>query len=234
VAAAAATLVAVAAALATRRPSFTGLVWIAVLLGATSAIEIARAVRARSRMSGQSLGAAGRELIARNPRRYGGYLVHLGVAIMVVGFAGSLGRAQTEVVASPGERFTFAGYDFRYARFDRFAAPDKDVNLAVLNVSRDGRRIATLRPQLNFHRNWEQPQSEIAIRTTPFADLYVILAGVGGRDDESVFRIHRNPLVLWVWIGALVAFAGGLVALVAGRRRVPIAEQPKPVALERV
>jgi cytochrome c-type biogenesis protein CcmF len=215
-----ATIVAVAALVATGRPAFAGIVWIAVLLASTSVFEIARAVRARSRIAAQTLGAAARGLFARNPRRYGGYVVHLGVAVMVIGFAGSLGRAQTEIVASPGERFEFAGNEFRYARFEGFAAPDKDVNMAVLEVSRGGRRVATLRPQLNFHHNWEQPQSEIAIRTTPFADMYVILAGVSGPDNESVFRIHRNPLVLWVWIGALFAFIGGLIALRA-RRRLP-------------
>ena len=214
-----ATLVALAALVATRRPAFGGLVWIAILLASTSVFEIARAARARSRIATVPLGAAARGLFARNPRRYGGYVVHLGVAIMVVGFAGSLGRAQTEIVASPGARFSFGGYDFRYERFDAFAAPDKDVNLAVLELSRDGHKIGSLRPQLNFHRNWEQPQSEIAIRTTPFADLYVILAAVSGSDDESVFRIHRNPLVLWVWIGALIAFCGGVISLLAGRRK---------------
>jgi cytochrome c-type biogenesis protein CcmF len=205
--AALATAASLALLAATRRPAFSGIAWIALLLAATSVAEIARA---RARLT---------DVFRRDPRRYGGYVVHLGIAIMIVGFAGSLGRTQTETVAAPGEAFRFAGYTLRYERLERFAAPDKDVNRATLALERGGRRIATLRPQLNFHHNWEQPQSEIAIRTTPLADLYVILAGTNGQ--EAIFRVHRNPLVVWVWAGAAVALAGGLTALLltgAGRR----------------
>ncbi len=201
------------------RLEIAGVACVAALLAATSVTEIVRATRARSRLAGLPTFAAARGLIARNPRRYGGYVVHLGVAIMVVGFAGSIGRVQTEVSSKPGQSFTFAGTTYRYERLERSSAPDKDVNLAVLGVYKGTRRVATLRPQLNFHRNWEQPQSEIAIRTTPAADLYVIFAGVDERTSESIFRVHRNPLVFWVWFGAVVAFGGGLVALFAGRRR---------------
>lgn len=190
----------------TRRPALTGLVWLAVLLAATSAVEIAR----------------------RGIRNAGGYVVHLGVAIMVVGFAGSLARTQTEVVSRPGETFNFSSYAFTFERLERSAAPDKDVNLAVLRVERDGRHVAKLRPQLNLHRNWDQPQSEIAIRSTPMADLYVILAAApgAGPEAEAVFRIHHNPLVMWVWAGALVSVIGGLVALVVRPRRAPIPQAP--------
>jgi cytochrome c-type biogenesis protein CcmF len=201
-----------------RRGSFAGVVWLAMLLAATSVAEIARAVRTR-----------GRDTFRANPRRYGGYVVHLGVAIMVIGFAGSLGRTQTEVVARPGDSFAFAGYTFSYERLDRDAAPDKDVNLAVVELRRGSRTVATLRPQLNFHRNWDQPQSEIAIRTSPTRDVYVILAGIDPSDegsDEAIFRIHDNPLVVWVWAGALVSLLGGLLALFIRHRGHA---EPEPV-----
>jgi cytochrome c-type biogenesis protein CcmF len=205
------------ALVATKRPAFAGLFWICVLLATTSVLEIVRAARAYSHVAVESPARRSRLPFARNPRRYGGYVVHLGVAIMVVGFAGSIGRVQTEVVVEPGGRFEFAGSTFVFDRLDRFDAPDKEVNLAVVHLLRDGDRYATMRPQLNFHRNWEQPQSEIAIRSTPAADIYLILAGVGD-DGASVFRVHRNPLVFWVWTGAVVALIGGLIALVVGRR----------------
>src|SRR5207302_2828402 len=102
-------------------------------------------------------------LFARNPRRYGGYLVHLGVAVVVIGMSGSFFRTQTEVSVKPGSSFHFAGYTFTYRRLQQFAAPDKDVNMAVLDMYRGRAKVGTLRPQLNFHRNWDQPQSEIAI-----------------------------------------------------------------------
>ncbi len=216
-----ATVVAGAVLVVSRRGSFAGVVWLAILLAATSVAEIARAVRTRGT----------RDTLRANPRRYGGYVVHLGVAIMIVGFAGSLGRTQTEVVARPGDSFTFAGYTFAYQRLERSAAPDKDVNLAVVELRRGGRTVSTLRPQLNFHRNWDQPQSEIAIRTSPTRDVYVILAGIddaadGVSEGEAVFRVHDNPLVVWVWTGALVSLLGGLLALLVRPRGQA---QPEPV-----
>jgi cytochrome c-type biogenesis protein CcmF len=165
-------------------------------------------------------------LVRRNRRRYGGYLVHLGLAVVVFGMAGSFFRSQTEVAAKPGTSFHFAGYTFAYRRLDQFAAPDKDVNMAIVDLYRGGSRVATLRPQLNFHRNWDQPQSEIAIRTTPAADTYVVLAALDP-DGSGVFRVHDNPLVVWIWVGALISVSGGLVALLAGRRRPPRAS-PAP------
>src|SRR5206468_6210960 len=121
----------------------------------------------------------------------------------------------------------FAGYTFAYRRLEQFVAPDKDVNLAVLDLYRGRAKVATLHPQLNFHRNWDQPQSEIAIRTRPSADIYVVLAAIDP-DRSGVFRIHYNPLVVWIWFGALVAVTGGLVALLAGRRRATPAPPASP------
>jgi len=207
------------------RTTIAGVAYVAGLLGATTIVEIVRAARARSRLAGLSMPAAGSGLFARNPRRYGGYVVHLGVAIMVIGFAGSIGRVQTEISAKPGDTFTFADTTFHYEKLEQYSVPDKDINLALLGLYHGTHRFGTLRPQLNFHRNWDQPQSEIAIRMTPRADLYVILAGVDSQTSASIFRIHRNPLVFWVWLGAVIAFIGGLFALLGGRRR---RAQPTP------
>ncbi|HVL81033.1 MAG TPA: heme lyase CcmF/NrfE family subunit [Actinomycetota bacterium] len=223
---------------ALRSVAFAAVVWVAVLLAAASLAEIARGVRTR-----RATGAPSpvRSAFRTSPRRYGGYLVHLGIAVMTVGFAGNVFHSQTEVAAFPGDRFTFAGFEFQHRELQRSVVPDKDVNLAVLDVSRGGRRLATLRPQLNMHPNFDQPQSEIAIRTTPLSDLYVILAGTRADDDGGtpctlsratecgrvVYRIHLNPLVFWVWAGAAMSVIGSVVALVAGRRRPPAPQRPR-------
>jgi len=231
--AAAATAAAVAAFAAKRSASFAGMIWVAALLATTSVVEIARATRARSRLTHLPALRALAGLFPRNPRRYGGYLVHLGVAVVVIGMAGSFFRTQTEVSVRPGERFRFAGYTFAYRRLEQFGAPDKDVNLAIVDLYRGRTRVGVLRPQLNFHRNWDQPQSEIAIRTSPAADVYVVLAAIDpSRGNASVFRLHDNPLVAWIWIGALVAVAGGLTALLAGRRRPRAPGEQRPARTE--
>ena len=194
--------------------SQAGLILIASFLGATSVAELVR--------------------VARTPRRIGAYVVHFGVAVMVIGFAGSIGRTQTEVTAKPGDHFSFAGYRFTYERLTHPTAPDKDINMAVLDVARGTTHVTTLHPQLNFHRNWDQPQSEIAIRTTPAADLYVILGGVTDTSNEAVFRIHNNPLVLWVWFGAAISMLGGLTSLFARPRKRKAPDAPSVDTAERV
>ncbi len=221
-----ATVAALGALAGTFRPSFAGLVWIAVFLASVSLLEIWRAARARGRTTGTSTVAAIPGLFPRNPRRYGGYLVHLGIAVMVIGFAGSLFRVQSEFTASPGESFAFAGYTITYRELARERTPDRDINMAVLTAERDGRTVGTLRPQLNVHRGWDQPRSKIAVRTTPASDLYVILAGTRAGSDEAAFIVHRNPLVFWVWAGTALSVLGGLVALLAGRRRTTQPHEP--------
>jgi len=200
------------------------MVFVAALLAVTSAGEIVRASRARSRLTKLSLPRAFTGLFARNPRRYGGYLVHLGVAIVVIGMSGSFFRTQTEVSVKPGSSFHFAGYTFAYRRLEQLADPDKDENRAILDLYRGGAKVGTLRPQLNFHSNWDQPQSEIAIRTRPSGDIYVVLAAIEP-DTSAVFRVHNNPLVVWIWFGALISVLGGLTALLAGRRRTTLPDR---------
>jgi cytochrome c-type biogenesis protein CcmF len=191
--AAIATLASLTVLVTSRRGDIAGVVWLAVLLAIVSVNEIRRA-----------------------RRDVGGYVVHLGVAVMVIGFAGSLGRSQAELTVRPDDTFAFAGYTFTYERLERSSAADKEINLAVLELRR-GRDIVTmLRPQLNFHRNWDQPQSEIAIEPSIRGDVYVILAGIDDDSEEVIFRLHSNPLVGWVWAGALIALVGGILLM---RRR---------------
>ena len=200
----------------TKRGDFAGVLWICALLGITSITEIVRSARARAKIANSS--ATGiRASLAGNPRRFGGYIVHLGVAITVIGFAGSVGRVADRGCCVTRRTLRFRGYTFAFERLERFDAPDKEVNRAIVHLLKDGKWFATMQPQLNFHTNWDQPQSEIAIRSNPAADTYLILAGVSP-DGESVFRVHRNPLVFWVWAGTVVALFGALIALFAGRR----------------
>jgi cytochrome c-type biogenesis protein CcmF len=209
----------------TRRGAFAGLVALAALAAAVAAGEILAGARVRGGANQAALLPSLLGLLSRNPRRYGGYVVHIGIAVMAVGFAGALFRGQADVTASPGETVSFRGYAIRFDELRRYTVPDKNVRMAVLEVRRGGRRVATLRPQQNVHLNFDQPQSEIAIRTTPREDLYVVLTGTSGDQDRSAFRIYVNPLMFWIWVGAALAVTGGLLALLAGgrrTRRVPI------------
>jgi cytochrome c-type biogenesis protein CcmF len=169
----------------------------------------------------------------RNRRRYGGYVVHLGVVLIVIGFAGSAFRTERQALLTEGESMTVGDYTLTYERHEQAMTDEKQINTAVIAVARDGEPLTTLRPQRNFHLAQQQAQSEVAIRTTPVEDLYVVVTSFD-RDGTAAIRTFINPLTWWIWTGALVMVLGMSVILSGGSpltapsgARVPI---PEPVA----
>jgi cytochrome c-type biogenesis protein CcmF len=156
--------------------------------------------------------------VSRNRRRYGGYVVHLGVILIVLGLAGSAFRTERHALIDVGESMTVGSYTLTYADRQEYATEEKRVNTVVLDVSNDGRPIGTLAPQRNFHIAQGQPQSEVAIRTGPVEDLYVVITSIDG-DGAAAIRAFVNPLTWWIWAGAAVMLAGMTILL----------SQPSPV-----
>ena len=158
--------------------------------------------------------ALGRTLM-RNRRRYGGYVVHLGVLLIVLGLAGAAFRTETQALVAVGDSMEVGEYTLVYEGLDRGSTPEKEINAAHVNVFRGGRQIATLRPQLNFHFAQGQRQSEVAIRTTPVEDLYLVVTSIDG-DGAAGLRAFVNPLTWWIWAGAAVMLVGMLVVMSGG------------------
>ena len=105
-------------------------------------------------------------------------------------------------------------YTLTYESFQRDRTPEKEINQATIAVSRAGSPVTTLRPQSNFHIAQRQPQSEVAIRTTPVEDLYVVVTQFD-RDGSAAVRAFVNPLTWWIWAGAAV-MAGGMSIILSG------------------
>jgi cytochrome c-type biogenesis protein CcmF len=175
--------------------------------------EFLRGTIARHRSTGEDYLLAFRRLIAKNRRRYGGYLVHLSMVIITMGVVGSsLYQTEYQVVLAEGERATVEDYVLEHEGFWVESSPAKHRFATPLGVYRDGRRIATLVPEKNFHWNVEQWVTEVAIRTSFKEDFYVILAGFA-EDGSATFQILINPLVVWLWIGGGLLLLGTAVAL---------------------
>ena len=166
--------------------------------------------------------ALGRTLM-RNRRRYGGYVVHLGVLLIVLGLAGAAFRTETQALVAVGDSMQIGEYTLVYEGLDRGSTQEKEINAAEVNVFRGGRQIATLRPQLNFHFAQGQRQSEVAIRTTPVEDLYVVVTSLD-RDGAAGLRAFVNPLTWWIWAGAAVMLIGMLVIMSGG---APVAQRAR-------
>ncbi len=162
-------------------------------------------------------------LFQGNKARYGGYIVHIAIAIIAIGIIGSSTyEVEKEVSLRLGESVTIENYTLEYNRLDAEETPSKTVVTALLSVYDGEKLITEVRPEKYFHRSYEQPVSEVAIHTTPLEDLYVILAG-WDEDRTAAFKILVNPLVIWIWIGGGIFLLGGLLAFWAGPKQPSVA-----------
>ena len=147
-------------------------------------------------------------------------IAHLGVAVLVVGTVGA-GNWQTEreQVLRPGDSLALAGYDFALLGVGDVPGPNYVARRGQVRVTQDGEEIALLLPERRHYPVQDTWTTEAAIHTTWLADLYVVV-GEDAPGGGTAIRVHHNPLVPWIWIGALTMVAGGAVSLTDRRHRI--------------
>jgi cytochrome c-type biogenesis protein CcmF len=171
-----------------------------------------RDIVARQRATQEGWLQAAANVAAKSRVRYGAYGVHLGVVLMVMGITGSsVYSTEIQAAVAKGERLEVQGYTLVYKQLLTDDSPLRQRTMAVLDVTRGGRKIATLSPSKEYFWNTEQWVTEVAIRSTLQEDLYVILAGVE-QDGLASFRVLVKPLVVWLWIGGAMLLIGGAIA----------------------
>jgi len=192
--------------------------------------EFYKGIRARQSIHGESIVTGFVRLVARNRRRYGGYIVHAGIVMLFAAFAGLAFRTEHDVTLKTGEAFETKdpyGHQWRFVSqgVSTSNSIDRDVVAVGLEMFRDGKRMGVIssekRTYVDSRRNpLFQPTTEVAIHTTAKLDTYLVLAGVRGPDIAEL-RVTFNPLVVWVWIGGFLMMIGGLVVMwpQAERRR---------------
>jgi len=193
--------------------------------------EFYKGVRARQTIHEESLIPAFMHLVARNRRRYGGYIVHVGIVMLFAAFAGLAFKSENDVTLKTGEAFDVRdpyGHQWRFVSqgVSTSNRPDRDVVAVGLETFRDGKRIGIItgekRQYLDAqHNTLFEPITVVGIHSTAKLDTYVVLAGVRGNDTAEL-RVTFNPLVVWVWTGGFVMMIGGLIVMwpQAERRRV--------------
>jgi cytochrome c-type biogenesis protein CcmF len=153
-------------------------------------------------------------LVARSPRRYGGYLVHLGIVLMFLGFAGEAFKLSEQVLLKPGQHVSVGRYIVRHEalRIDQDA--QKQTVAGHVTIERDGSAIGRMQPARWFYRGREEePTTEVAIRRGIAEDLYIVLAGYDAQTQSATYEITVNPLVNWIWAGFAILAAGTAIAL---------------------
>ncbi len=185
-------------------------------------IEWSRGVRARHRKGENYLTAFFRLLWGNRPR-YGGYIVHVGIILIAVGVIGSsFYKVQAEASLNPGESFQIGKYTLKYEGMSDYPTEKKEVVSATLQVFNKGKPAGIMAPAETFHINYENPVSEVAIRSTPLEDLYVILMGWDQIGGLAAFKAYINPLMVWMWIGGFLFLLGTVIAIWPERRRAPV------------
>ncbi len=186
---------------------------------ATVVEEYQRGIRARRRRGESTLQAIA-QLIRRNQRRYGGYVVHLAVVLMFVGFAGAAFNLEETRLLAPGETWNLNGYSVEYRQLRPVSHPHYAGAVARLALRNHGKPVGILQPEKRMYFQQEQPTTIPAVSSTLAEDFYVILVGIEA-DQSAAIKVYINPLVNWIWIGGFVFVVGNTVLLWPVRKRDP-------------
>jgi len=210
---------------------------LAAFVVVTVAQEFVRGTGARHRLHGEAYPLALVRLIGRNRRRYGGYVVHLGIVMLFAAFAGLAFKSDTEVTLKPGQSVDVKspyGYSYHITHqgISQYEQLNRFVTAASVDVTRAGKYMGTMKSEKRQHLDslgnpTFEPSTAVAIHSDLREDLYIVFAGAVNGTEEAVYRITINPLVWWVWYGGLVLAIGGLITL------WPTAQGPTPVSRRR-
>ena len=182
---------------------------------ATIVLQLGKGVAARMRSAGENILVATARAVSNNRRRYGGQIIHLAIVLIVIGITGSQAyQTEVQVALAQGESVDVSGYTLVYKDYT-FQSIEEDGNKvrnqAVLDIYRSGHKVATVRPERNWHSNVEGAVTEVALRSNLKEDLYIVLANLEA-SGLAAFQVLINPMVVWLWIGGLVMFLGTLIA----------------------
>jgi cytochrome c-type biogenesis protein CcmF len=164
--------------------------------------EFLNGTRARHSLSAEGYFSAFWNLVTRNKRRYGGYVIHFGIVLIFMGFGGNAFNMERQITLNKGESFSIKNYTLKYEALSNY--PTAQI-------------VGVLSPEKSMYKGQGQPTTEVAIHSTLKEDVYVILAGY--EKDMATFKVMVNPLVIWLWIGGGIMGLGTVIVMLPNRRR---------------
>src|SRR3990172_7668264 len=176
--------------------------------------EFWRGTRIRMTTRGENPFTALFKLVVNNRRRFGGYIIHLGVVMIALGFIGdAFFKTETQGTLSMGETITIGEYSLRFDGLESYLGSDgREIVEANTVLFKNGQPIKDLSPRRDYFVVQEQPVSIAGVYSTPAEDVYVLLVGWETVSNQSsTFKIYVNPLINWVWIGGFVLAFGVLI-----------------------
>jgi cytochrome c-type biogenesis protein CcmF len=175
--------------------------------------EFWRGIAIRKRNTGQGIASSFIGMVLRGKRRYGGYLVHLGIMLMFIGWAGSAYQKEKTAKLGPGQSVVVNGYTVRFDKLAHEEDRQKEMVTGELTALVGGKEIDRPRPaKWFFHNHESEPTTEVAIKRGAAEDLYITLGGYDLAEGTATLKIVINPVVDWIWFGfMLLAIATGVV-----------------------
>jgi cytochrome c-type biogenesis protein CcmF len=193
--------------------------------------------RVISHQTGRNLLSATYLLTRRNTRRYGGYVIHIGVVVIVIGLAGAAFNKNQEQEMALHDKLVIGPYTLECTGFTQDSNPNYDSEYAVLDVYKGGNKVFQMTPEKRVYAASQQPQTMVAIHSVPGWDLYVVYEGSNPATNQPIIKAFLNPLVGWIWAGVAMIVFGTVVALVpslspaTASLRVPARTAPAEPAL---
>ncbi len=208
-------------------------------------LEFYRGTRARHSTNGESYPLAFIKLVLGYKRRYGGYVVHLSIVLMFVGFTGAAFNIEQNFPVRKGESFSIKNYTLDFLDLTQTNQGEYVSYTSTLRLSIDGEPVAMMLPEKRFYPIQDQVTSEVSIRSSMAEDLYIVLAELDDTLDVATFKVYINPLINWVWIGTGLLVFGTMILFlpdqlgkkksVRGRRpsrRDPRVDEPETESVE--
>jgi cytochrome c-type biogenesis protein CcmF len=203
-----------------------------VFVASTIGMEFYRGARVIRARSGASLIASAVDLTMRNTRRYGGYIVHVGMVLIFIGLAGTAFNRDAQKEMQLGSTLQIGPYKLLLQSYDQKPEKNYTAERMIVEVLQDNKPLMMLYPERRFFQTSEQSGTMVAIYSTLREDLYVVYAGQSPETQLPVVHAYLNPLVKFIWLGGAVVVLGTLVALLPNRRAVLVlsgAQQPAVV-----
>jgi cytochrome c-type biogenesis protein CcmF len=177
--------------------------------------EFVRGAFVRKGATGSDILTAMIGLVARSQRRYGGYIVHVGIVLVFLGFAGQGFHKEEQALLKPGQEITVGDFSVRHDSLRVTSDSQKQMVTGHVTVRQRGEVIDELRPaRWFFNKHEDEPTTEVAIRRALAEDLYVVLASYDASTQSATYAVTINPLVNWIWVGfGVIALGTGLALL---------------------
>jgi cytochrome c-type biogenesis protein CcmF len=200
-----------------------------VFVASTVGLEFYRGAKVIRARSGASYVASAVDLTMRNTRRYGGYIVHMGMVFVFIGLAGAAFNHDIQKDMRQGDTLQIGPYTLVLQGFDTKPEKNYTAQRLLVEVLRDKKPMMMLYPEKRRFTTTEENGTMVAIYSTLKEDLYVVYAGNSPDTELPVIHAYLNPLVKWIWFGGVVVVFGTIVALLPNRRAVLVlagAQQP--------